>query len=607
MVKAMTDWSVDLTTSFEAGDADKGARPSPEPDSSSTSELGDFELNYLHQIYQSPEDFTPCDEDFLLYDEAKPAPQSISEEAESPQEAAWLQTTISLSDFTDGNEAPAAEESKGADKPAATVPSNASTTAAVHERAAIPSTLPVQSQPYLYNLNASKKRKEPERLPALLKRPEPTTAEVNQANEILASLGGRDPGSLTPDEQKLLKKQKRLIKNRESAQLSRQRKKNHLEALEMQVQQLEKERAALTLRMEHLVEENAFLKKQLMGQGRLPPAPAQASTLPATPLTVKPIQASSSKTSKGSIALAVVLFAGMCFTSVDIVQERLPQLYVPRSSAVEFSSIPYPDSEHGRKGGRVLLSVAADDETRSAYSLDRKQLLIVTLLDHLVGQIQAPASLFSRLCYKLVDMEVLSSCDFLPDIDTVRHRYLAEFKELNEEFVKDKDEVHVDAEFTFSTSSNALTKSIDAVPTRFRTMPLPGSPSSNALRELLKSKAASTFRSDFNVLCPEAQLLIADKPANDMSVSARLIRKQSKPLSPPPRNGTAEEVKTEQIAPKEDGRMFSALSMILPRNVLDSQNFAEYLPKQLSPLVEVQCSSFNLHPLFPNSISLSGA
>eukprot|EP00960_Hanusia_phi_P040598 754555-Hanusia_phi.AAC.1 len=319
--------------------------------------------------------------------------------------------------------------------------------------------------------------------------------------------------------------------------------------------------------MEHLVEENAFLKKQLMGQGRLPPAPAQASTLPATPLTVKPIQASSSKTSKGSIALAVVLFAGMCFTSVDIVQvrmmtmeeaelvvvvvmvimERLPQLYVPRSSAVEFSSIPYPDSEHGaeiasllsfltcdvtgRKGGRVLLSVAADDETRSAYSLDRKQLLIVTLLDHLVGQIQAPASLFSRLCYKLVDMEVLSSCDFLPDIDTVRHRYLAEFKELNEEFVKDKDEVHVDAEFTFSTSSNALTKSIDAVPTRFRTMPLPGSPSSNALRELLKSKAASTFRSDFNVLCPEAQLLIADKPANDMSVSARLIRKQ---VSPPP-------------------------------------------------------------------------
>ena len=86
------------------------------------------------------------------------------------------------------------------------------------------------------------------------------------------------------------------------------------------MQQLEKERAALKLRMEHLVEENAFLKKQLMGQGRLPPTPAQVSTLPATPLTVKPIQAASSKTSKGSIALAVVLIAGMCFSSVDIVQ-----------------------------------------------------------------------------------------------------------------------------------------------------------------------------------------------------------------------------------------------------------------------------------------------
>ena len=232
----MTDWSVDLTTSFEAGDAEKGARPSPEPDSSGTSELGDFELNYLHQIYQSPEDFTPCDEDFLLYDETKPAPQCISEEAESPQEAAWLQTTISLADFTEGNESPAAEESKGAEKPAAPAPapSSTSTSLAAHERP-VPTSLPMQPQPYVYNLNGSKKRKEPERLPALLKRPEPTTAEVNQANEILATLGGRDPSSLTPDEQKLLKKQKRLIKNRESAQLSRQRKKNHLEALEMQV------------------------------------------------------------------------------------------------------------------------------------------------------------------------------------------------------------------------------------------------------------------------------------------------------------------------------------------------------------------------------------
>ena len=45
----------------------------------------------------------------------------------------------------------------------------------------------------------------------------------------------RDPNTLTSEELKLLKKQKRLIKNRESAQLSRHRKKQHVEGLQAQV------------------------------------------------------------------------------------------------------------------------------------------------------------------------------------------------------------------------------------------------------------------------------------------------------------------------------------------------------------------------------------
>ena len=46
----------------------------------------------------------------------------------------------------------------------------------------------------------------------------------------------------------------------ESAQLSRQRKKSHLETLEAQVQALEAERAALAQRMRELTEENERLK-----------------------------------------------------------------------------------------------------------------------------------------------------------------------------------------------------------------------------------------------------------------------------------------------------------------------------------------------------------
>jgi len=74
-------------------------------------------------------------------------------------------------------------------------------------------------------------------------------------------LFSRDPATLTPEEQRLLKKQRRLLKNRESAQLSRHRKKCHLHTLEKQVDALKKEKAALAQRVQELVEENARLRK----------------------------------------------------------------------------------------------------------------------------------------------------------------------------------------------------------------------------------------------------------------------------------------------------------------------------------------------------------
>ena len=75
----------------------------------------------------------------------------------------------------------------------------------------------------------------------------------------------RDPSTLTPEEVKLLKKRKRLIKNRESAQLSRQRKRLRLETLQAEVLHLEDENKALNSRVDQLMEENAALKRKLLG------------------------------------------------------------------------------------------------------------------------------------------------------------------------------------------------------------------------------------------------------------------------------------------------------------------------------------------------------
>ena len=58
----------------------------------------------------------------------------------------------------------------------------------------------------------------------------------------------------------LVKKQRRREKNRASAQQSRQRKKCHLETLEVRVEELERERAALLSRVDALAAENRRLR-----------------------------------------------------------------------------------------------------------------------------------------------------------------------------------------------------------------------------------------------------------------------------------------------------------------------------------------------------------
>jgi regulator of replication initiation timing len=68
---------------------------------------------------------------------------------------------------------------------------------------------------------------------------------------------------LTAEELKELKRQRRLIKNRESAHASRQRKKNYVEALEAQVANLATENANLKERITSLSTENTKLKEEV--------------------------------------------------------------------------------------------------------------------------------------------------------------------------------------------------------------------------------------------------------------------------------------------------------------------------------------------------------
>lgn len=91
-------------------------------------------------------------------------------------------------------------------------------------------------------------------------------------------LFSRDPSTLTPEEVRMLKKKKRLIKNRESAQLSRQRKRIRLETLQTEVLALEGENRALHAKVAQLMEDNAALRRKLGGAS----ATAGASVAKAT-------------------------------------------------------------------------------------------------------------------------------------------------------------------------------------------------------------------------------------------------------------------------------------------------------------------------------------
>eukprot|EP00292_Cryptomonas_paramecium_P033594 CAMPEP_0113697460 /NCGR_PEP_ID=MMETSP0038_2-20120614/22148_1 /TAXON_ID=2898 /ORGANISM="Cryptomonas paramecium" /LENGTH=550 /DNA_ID=CAMNT_0000620477 /DNA_START=432 /DNA_END=2081 /DNA_ORIENTATION=+ /assembly_acc=CAM_ASM_000170 len=329
----------------------------------------------------------------------------------------------------------------------------------------------------------------------------------------------RDPMTLTPDEMKLLKKQKRLIKNRESAQLSRHRKKLHQETLESQVIALEKEKQLLNARLEQLAVENTILKNQLILQGKIPATAATPAPVVPTSAAAKPVllphpvavgrvivarPAASSTTAapaaaamrpvQGTVLLGV-LFASAIFMGTDLPRTGRPAYsgllgpsQLPSGAAAAASRGPAaaalgpyfgaapspPSSAHvggARPRGRVLLAASVGGEASvedgkallarsveaepvvGAGSLlaDRKQLLIVTLLDHIVGQLHqgggsgsgsgagaaavgGTVPMLGRLCGSLVDLGVLDSCGFVDALGAVRREYAHAFQAFNLEF-----------------------------------------------------------------------------------------------------------------------------------------------------------------------------
>jgi hypothetical protein len=104
----------------------------------------------------------------------------------------------------------------------------------------------------------------------------------------------RKTGPGKPDEKggdgKDCKKQRRLIRNRMSAQLHRERKKAYLDQLEAQLKQKDVENMALKARVEQLTTENSALKSQLqhVNGGRTTPSGYSSSTTTASESSPSP-------------------------------------------------------------------------------------------------------------------------------------------------------------------------------------------------------------------------------------------------------------------------------------------------------------------------------
>ena len=625
----MTEWSMDLTSfdldSVVPGEDDLllslGAGPSDQG-SSSASELGDYELVYLQNMY----------------------PSDLSAAADVPGGAEKKTDAVVVSDdglmaFSCGNPNSPADDSALASS--ISTPAHQSPVRSNDEPSPVPlpSMITISSKTGMALMKEKNDRKRKadakdsgEESSVHSGSVSSPPGEQDLDDDISASrlkpeddplgLFSRDPHTLTAEELKQLKKQKRLIKNRESAQLSRHRKKLHQETLESQVMNLEKEKHILNARLEQLALENAILKNQLLAHGKVPLSASMTGGL-----------FDAMKPNKGTVALALIFTSALFFTNVDLYPNENLRALAPmpiQNGAVVTASLT------GGRRGRVLLSTSSSEDFRPAEPLlaDKKQLLIVTLLDHLVSQLKAPSSLFVRLCVRLTQMGVLDGCEFVDSMAAVRQEYLEAFRAFNNEFSKGDEKAanaQLDAEFVFARHP-PQPKQIDPAPFA---VPLPPAVPPLGARDTvvdeenarLLKRIRGQLSGDVNVLCPSAQLLISDVPANPEpggGVGARLTRLQR--VVAAGRVGNVSEQKDPQESDGESGRSGNstlesdgelpvigvgvghggALSMVLPRRIFDATRIAGRLPAIETNLLELRCSAYDLNPLgFPSLVGAS--
>jgi len=189
-----------------------------------------------------------------------------------------------------------------------------------------------------------------------------TTAELKQLKN-----------HFSPEQVKEIKKQRRMLKNRLSAHESRMRKKNHIDELEAQIAEINKDRDELRQKVDELSTENQQLKKEVdvlrketadntVIQSVLNGVSNLTTTVPSEPAVVpirtdkQRVHTSSRPSSPGGniktmgVCLAVVLFSfGMFFNShpdfANSVGPSFPfeNMIMEPSAALKFA---VPDNTH---------------------------------------------------------------------------------------------------------------------------------------------------------------------------------------------------------------------------------------------------------------------
>ncbi|KAM6549440.1 hypothetical protein CsatB_021116 [Cannabis sativa] len=115
---------------------------------------------------------------------------------------------------------------------------------------------------------------------------ESRTSKFRRSSTLVENSQSHSQSNLTPVNEEDDKKKARLIRNRESAQLSRQRKKHYVEELEDKVRNMHSTITDLNSKISYIMAENASLRQQLGGGGGMcpPPPPGMYPHPPMAPM-----------------------------------------------------------------------------------------------------------------------------------------------------------------------------------------------------------------------------------------------------------------------------------------------------------------------------------